>query len=566
MKIILSILLIFNFSLSYSQNVGDLVAPNEYEDEDIEILGITLNLKYCRNVQDIAAIGQAWSQVYWGSIGAPGFVTGAIQNDSIILKMCAYLIKVRTLDTEGAVYATAAFLNELTDNKWNHHFEFLDKTWNVANSFYDVRGNGGFRKGALTNASNHRRLINYWDSATKYYQTVNDEEPTGMVTTADRKREIDEISGLAYEQAVLTEALSCPNPRVKANYREAYQKKVVPLNQIRIESKRNIKYFRRQMLKMGAAIAGANVESQKKFIIDLNGFVESAYIYKARDKKYTVEREINSPTKKDKEGKPAKVNDNKTYTYQEVSAISNPQNIVQSFRKKYVEQWQSYVNAQKYSGTKGLLNDRGGLIEKKFKSVSFECSEFRLRQLPGSQLARLENDPSYRSVYNQEYEKCQNNLRYSNNKVGNTQVDNLMHEYIIRLNNELLRFKGATAGIWTFESKYLGINPILKAGTDAAKKELENRQKDPETCRPNFSAAEMLSYDMQINSVNVKINEKIMREMSKRNMLEQAKAEAESKDLEEVKKDEERKNEFIKEQSRSNKYSSPVVRPGGVPI
>lgn len=570
MKYLIILLIFFqSIHLSYSQSADVLFQPTErFEDEEINILGITLNLKYCRNIQQIAAVGEAWSQVYWGTIGAPGFVTGIVQNDSIILKMCAYLIKVRTLDTESAVYATAAFLNELTDNKWNHHIEFLDKTWNVANSVYDVRGNGGFRKGALTNASNHRRLINYWDSAAKWYQKTNGEEnPQGIETTAERKRQIDEISELAYEQAVLTEALSCPSPKIKANYREAYQDKVIPLDKKRQEAKRNVQYFRKQMYKMGAEIAGANIDMEKEFLRDIEGLVEGVYEYKVSDKKYNIERTVPTGSVDETSGVAKTKDETKTYTYQQVRALKNVR-IYNNFRQKYVPLWDSWVRNQKFSsGARGLLNDKQGLIEKKFRRISFECSENELRRRSDSELSRLDfRDPTYRTVFNREHAKCIENLKYSKDKIGNTKVENLMDEYIVRLDRELGVFKRSTAEIWTFESKYLGINPIIRTGTDEAKQQLENRQRDPETCRPTYSAAEMMSYDLKLNSVNVKINERIMNESLKRNVLEEEKAKAESSDAEETSENLARRQKYSEERSKTNNYTTPIVRPGGTGI
>lgn len=570
MKFLLFLAIFFSsINNSYAQSADVLFQPTErFEDEEINILGITLNLKYCRNVQQIAAVGEAWSQVYWGTVGAPGFVTGIIQSDSIILKMCAYLIKVRTLDTESAVYATANFLNELTENNWNHHIEFLDKTWNVANSVYDVRGNGGFRKGALTNASNHRRLINYWDNAAKWYQKTNGEKnPQGTESTAERKRQIDEISSLAYEQAVLTEALSCPSPKIKANYREAYQDKVIPLDEKRKEAKRNVQYFRKQMYKMGAEIAGANIDMEKVFIKDIEGFVEGLYEYKTSNKKYAIERTVPTGKIDKKTGKASTKEESKTYTYQQVRALKNIK-IYNNFRQKYVPLWDSWVRNQKWSsGARGLLNDKEGLIEQKFRRISFECSENELRNKGDSELSKLDyKDPTYRTVFNREHEKCIENLKYSKEKIGNTKVENLMDEYIIRLDRELGLFKRSTAEIWTFESKYLGINPIVQTGAKEAKQQLENRQRDPETCRPSYSASEMMSYDLKLNSVNVKINEKIMNESLKRNILEEEKAKAESSDIEEISETISKRQNYLEEKNKSNNYSAPIIRPGGTGI
>lgn len=518
-----------------------------------------IGYEFCQKIQSIAPILQAYSNVMWPVLGFPGFTMGIVQNESVILKICDFLVKLETLSTEGAIFASARFLNELTGKKWNDHLTQADLTWNIANSIYDFRGQGGFRKGALASASTHRRLVSFADKTAKWYQKSfeGEENPEGIEDQSERKRKLDKAAQLAYQRAILKEATDCPIPTGNKDLQKEYGKKVIPEQERRNDSRREADQLRRQMIKMGKDFIN-QVNDLERYTSSIDQLIEGGYAYKKTDSSVTVDRIVPSQDQTNSDGTPKEITTKEKRLYQKVS-ISRNTDMWNDFRNDYVEKWETWVNSQMLStGTFGLLDGKKGRIEEKYKNYSYECSESRLR-------ARLRvkdrSDPSYNKELREEQAKCRDNL-----KVRKANFENLLDEYVRRLDQEVRTFKGATAKIWTFESFYLGTKPISEdlSGSQAQKvseQNIKSIQRPEESCKPQFTPAEMAKLSLDLDNVNMEINQQIMEASVQDQMMDEARLKAQVQENKDVNETINQSIQKGRESGFSQKRVQPIVSP-----
>lgn len=558
-KLLIFILLITNSVFGANKKRGefqDLFKAPEIDNSRAAKLGpFAVGYKFCTQFQRVAGILQVYANVAWPVVGS-GFATGIVQNESVLYKTCDYLIQLTMMDTEGGIYHTARFLNDLTEKKWDHQLAQADLTWNTANSIYDFRGDGGFRKGALTSASTHRTLLNYANQSKKWFNSGEFDGKGEAIEDKNRRQQrINEASRIAYKRAILTEAAKCPEAKNK-DYSKEYTKKVVPLEQKKEDAKYEIENIRRQMFEMG-----------KDFIVDLNELekyhnaidtlINSGYNYTATEKITTVERTVPSKTKLDKENYPVEQKEKKKVEYQKVSA-NRDSNLWNDFRNFYVKKWESWVTGQMYTtGTFGLLTGKKGRVESKYRDFSFECSE---KKIKGNLQIKDRNDERYYDELAKKRAECKNNL-----KVRESEFKNLMDQYITQLDVEVKNYKNSIAEIWSFESYYMGTRPISKnvAGSNGNKeleKDLKNIQRPEEDCRPQLTPGEMMLVQQEMKTVELETNEHIMKTAMQSQLMEEEKAKSEYNEKEEFKKSNEQFLEKMKNKDNVN-ISMPMTSP-----
>lgn len=546
------------FVLIFSLNIKVANANNQ-----IARLGpFAVGYEFCQKIQSIAPILQAYSTVQWPVIGAPGITFGLVQNESALLKICDFLVQLQSLTTEGAIFHSARFLNELTGNKWDNHLAQADLTWNVANSLYDFRGNGEFRQGALTSANNHRRLVDFADKTAKYYQTEwgdpnRDGPAEGVESKHERKQKLERIAQLSYQRAILSEASNCPNPQVKTNYQDKYLKEVVPEQENIKIKEQQVQFYFRTLLRMGPDFI-TDLSEMQNYKNKLESLIDNGYSYRATSGTTTVERE--TPTGKmikdpNIEGglKPEIKTERQRREYQKVRVVPNTQ-LWNEFRQLYVKRWEQYITSQLFAtGTVGLLDGKRGRIEEKYKSYSFECSEQRLSQkLP----VKDRNDPRYWPELQKETEKCKDNLKMRDNE-----YKNLMDQYVRMMEVDLRSAKISQAKVWTFESLYFGVMPITENSSRVSdnkrqqEKTIKSIQAPQTACRADFTPAEMEKLSMELQNVENALTEEIVRNQAERSLIEGQREEANSKAIERI------SNQQEKELNKGNSSVSPASPP-----
>lgn len=562
-KNLVLIVLILGISLNANAQigrkpVGSLGSAFELQpvQQSTKLGPFAIGYEFCQRVQQIAPILQAYSNVMWPIAGVPGFTFGMVQNESVIMKICDYLVQLESLDTEGAIMHTARFGNELTGNKWDNHLAQADLTWNVANSLYDFRGNGGFRQGALTSAHTHKTLVDFADRSKKYIQKQrqgpNDPEPEGIEDKHERQRKLDEIANLSYQRAILSDATSCPVENTKTDNQQMWQREIVTEQENINRRRENIKYYDQMLRRMGADFL-TEVSELQVYINKLEGLVDNGFKFDYQIRYTEVPRK--AATGKLKKDYTPEVKDTKEKKpYQFVTLTMNAL-IWSDFQNAYVKRWEKYISGQTLmSGSFGLLDGKKGRLEAKYKSYTWECSEMQLAPtLP----VRDKNDPQYYPELQKAATRCQNNLQVREND-----FKNLMQRYLTLMQQDLYSAKLSQSKIWTFESKFIGTMPLQKESINAAenKKDQEYRlkvvQAPSKDCRAEFTQAEMGKLNLELQNVNNALTESIVKTQTEKSIVEDKRLKAQAQSMNEIQED--GKN-LMESRQNSGKTKSPGI-------
>lgn len=493
--------------------------------------------EFCQRVQQIAPILMAYSSVMWPIAGVPGFTFGMVQNESVIMKVCDFIVQLENLDTTGAIMHTARFGNELTGNKWDSHLTQADLTFNVANSIYDVKGNGGFRQGALTSAHNHKMLMDFADKSAKYVQNQNrkpgDPEPEGVEDKYERQRKLDEVANLSYQRAILSDATSCPVENTKTDNQALWQREVAN-EQLNINKRReNVKYYELMLRKMGPDFIN-EVPALQEYITKLEGLVDRGFKFDYNIRYNEIPRKA-ATGKLQKDGTPEVKDSKEKKPYQFITLTSNSA-IWSDFNNKYVKQWEKWIGGQTLmAGSFGLLDGKKGRLEAKYRDLSFECSEIQLEPtLP----IKVKSDPQYYPKLKEAIDKCKDNL-----KVREADFKNLMQKYVTLLQQDLYSAKTSQSKIWTFESKFIGTMPLKKESTNArenqkeAEYELKVIQAPQKDCRAEFTPAEMSKLSLELQNVNNALTESIVKTQTEKSIIADKRAQAQAQNMEKFSED-----------------------------
>jgi hypothetical protein len=520
---------------------GSGSAPNIEAKNPIANLGpFAVGYSFCQKLQALAPILQSYSTVMWPVIGIPGITTGMVQNESVLFKICDYLTQLQSLDTSGAIFHSARFLNDLTGKKWNDHLNQADLLWNTSNMIYDLRGNGGFRKGAMRSAYVHKALIDTADKTAKYYQKQNGvKDPEGIESRQERRRKLQRVAQLSYNRAILSEASSCPDAPNDKNYQKEYQTKVIPEQANIKRQEERIRFFQEQLMKMGADMY-VDVSDLEDYKNDVLSLVNKGFGYRKVDSVVYVKREV--PTGKlkaksgDAPGMPeADYKDEKDpVPYQKISVI--PNNDPWERFDSHIKKWDKFITSQfLVSGSFGLFDGKKGRIEEKYRNYAFECSE---QQLAFTLAVTDRNNPRYYTELTRAQERCREQL-----KVRESEMKNLMENYVQLMRNDIRMAKDSQAKIWTFESLYLQTSPIIEDtpnNISNSKNEMTNRMKttqaSQESCRPQFTPGEMAKIDIELQNTNNALLEEVVKSGTERSINEDLERESKYKSAQKAQK------------------------------
>lgn len=489
-----------------------------------------VGFRFCKQLQAIAPILLAYSNISWPVTGV-GYTIGLVSNQSSIMIFCKHLIALESLDTEGLIRAGADLLNTVTKNRWTQHFKQADVLWNTANSIYDP-SKGEFRAGALTSASTHRKFVQLANNTKKWYNGGEfDGKGEALETKQSRQAELNKIARLSYKNAILSEAIDCPEPKVKKDFIKEYKRSVSKEKQKKRLAEIDIKEITLFLLNMGKnmLIDNNDLNEYATFVEKMN---HDGVKFLTRNETGKISRTVAHKTEKDSEGFPKLVEEEESVIYQKVYVESNYA-LFEQFRKKYVAQWESYITKMFFqSGLKSFLADKDGLNESKFRSFSYECSTRKL-------------DPSLRLTseeISEKRKKCKESLTDSNKKFEEKDVKNLLEFYVLNLEKALKEQGSAEAAILTFESKYSS-EPVLP---DASKTRTTEAQKDEAnvkamsrsemSCKPELSPGEMQSLQVQQQKLQAEIAQATFETVQKQKMFEEEKAKKEASDAESTNK------------------------------
>lgn len=468
----------------------------------VDLGPFSVTIGFCQNIQKLGSIINATTIVQWPVAGYPGITMGLLQNTSVVMDFCSYIIQLESLNTTNAIFYSASYLNTLTGKKWDDHLKQADRTWNIANSVYDFES-GAKRKGVFESAASYREMSEYINETRQWSSKTFNGRDADVRNRAQRERDMQKFAGAAYRRAIIKDMISCPDPKDNKDYEAIYKKEgVVKKEKDRDDAKEDYMFYKDKLFTMGPKFLASDTEIAN-FVSEIEQLESSGVAYEVTESSVNESTTKNSPTEVDAEGRPKKVTTSLKRATQKYTAKVNLTAFT-NFRNKYSERWKSWVQGRiMANGSFGLLDDPKGRVEREFKEISDKC--------PTRQLAQG-LDPT-KANYDEELEKRRLNCEVGV-KPQEKEVENLLSAYATELQNALYRYKNNNAMIWTLESQYLGRTRIITATTKDSYKQEEV------SCGQNLTPAEMDKLSLKSQSLGNELNQIIAEEAIKTNARE----------------------------------------------
>lgn len=513
---------------------------------------------FCEKVQALAPILNVYTNVQWPVVGFPGITVGLAQNTSALLDFCNFIMQIEQLSTQDAIFFTGNYLNTLTDNRWGHHLDMADRTWNLANTVYDFEA-GEQRQGALKSASTHRDINDYMNTSYSWYNKTFNGSDAKLKNRGEREQEMNQYAGAAYRRAILAEAIECPKPKGNKNYDKIYDSQIAPQEQKRQEAMDDIYYYKSRLLEMGPRFMNDQTQMEE-YVAGIERMEVQGVGYKIQTTKTTLETItpiLPAGAKGGLSGFEAFAN--KVRPKQEPKKVTRePQiwttqvftEIFQEFKNKWSGQWQSWVQTQFISQSRGLLVDNANeRAQREFRDLNFECNPARLMR------GFDRNRADYEKMQEERVEDCQKNQNMNEKKAAN-----LINTYVDQLRISLDAMKKANATIWTVESKELGIMRAVNSKDSTA-----GYQQEQVKCSDTLQPAEMSKLALKQQQVENEMAEMQSKQLLKQTSMMEMEAKASAEQTEEANK----RASFAEGQKGRSKENlknniSPVPVQGGI--
>lgn len=436
-----------------------------------------------------------------------GFTMGLVQYDSVIMQTCNLLINIDRVDTQSGILMTGNYLNQLTANKFDNELNTVDSVFNLSNSLYDFTS-GAFRQGSLANANNHQKALNVMDNITKVYNKRTKNKNEGIETKAQRRAELESVTRASYKRAIIEESISCPSPQGNKDLVKQWQD-YVPVRQERIkEETTKSDYYYDTFTKMGPDFIVDAAELQE-YLNLLNTLRHNSIRYRTTTGTYS-EDDTETSSQLDREGYPKKKTVKKTRAINLFTAAIDAQ-VVNNFRTKYSKKWEAYIKGQVLSaGLFGLMDDKKGRIEAKYRNYAFECSEVQLSRTLGLN----PSDPSYYTRLNQEQLLCRDRL-----KIRANEMESLFENYLNRLTLSLTVASRNQAEVWNFEAQKMGYNREVESIDLSGPP--GNYQKTKVSCSNKLEVSELKRLSMENKKINNELKETWAKAKVQNNLIKQ---------------------------------------------
>lgn len=517
-------------------------------------------LKICEYANSVASIINAYpnllpslTPIPYVPFVIPGMLVGMSQRTSVLLEMCNLLQDIVALDTQGAIYAIGRMTNTLTDNKWSHHLNMADSTWNLANQLYDFN-EGKQRKGSLTSAMAHRDINDFMKTSYGWYNKTFNDSDAQLKNRGERETDMNQYASLVQKRAILAEALACPDASTNPNYQTIYKTQIAPQERKRVDAQDNIIFFKGKLLQMGPRFMNTQ-EDLELYVKELENLERNGVTYKISNQ--IISETTSKPgTRTDKEGKPIMSDVKVKRNIQQWDAQLFA-DVFEKFKTKWSPKWSDYVNARWVGQSRGFLTslfDKGSRrspVEEEFQDLNFECNPSRL--MLGFDMSRQD----YEKVRDQKYNDCM-----TKTKLNQKTAENLLTYYVGQLQVQLKVLKDANAIIWTKESEILGVNRSVQSKPNS-----DGYQQETISCSKGnkLSEAELKKLELQQQSLNTELKGMTAKQHHKKATLMEMKAQADKESSEERNK----RNAFAESKQKQSSellksQVAPVAIEGGI--
>jgi len=480
-----------------------------------------VNLQFCRDYEQWSSILSAYSNVQFPVTGAPGITQGIMTNTSVIVDFCSYLIQMSTLDTQGQISTTLNMANKLSGDQFTEEIELMQGYYDLAHTVYDFNNKKG-RKAAFEAPSTHRRINNLMKKSAEYGKKKGWVEPDTLQSRQESERDMARLSRIAYDRAILKEAMNCPKPKDNTDFDKIYNKDILPREEANEVLREYVDFYREALLSMGVKFLMKNEFQQ--YANDLNLVASKSSAFRADVKQKTADtvkfKETAANPNKPTAPKSEEYTEKLTQNYQEFQVLPDNKPL-QNFLKKYADKWDTWVKLQVVQRTRGLLNSPTKRVEDEFKDFSIICNRGRYAQ----QYSRI--DPQYQEKVDTAVAKCREESTEKIEKSGG-----LFAFYSNDLVNKDRRIKMNQAFIWTKESFYLG---NMRNITESVNEDVLGSFTQQEVqCSPIKNLAVMNQLQLKQQAANAELNQIIVEQLFKQNAIKDAEMMKKKREEEEV--------------------------------
>lgn len=476
-------------------------------------------VNFCKNASKLSEISNIIAPTFWPAASPlppwGGVVMGMTSRTNVVVEMCEFALQFSEWDNMQKIFGTKNLLNDLTGRKFDDDFAFFQSTWDIADSMYDFES-GERRKGSMNSAAQTRQMNDYMKTVQEYVGKKTQSQAEG--NNSSSQAEIQAFAGTVAENANLKSAMNCPDPSGNPRYGDLYDEEVRPQEERRYQAERDREYFKEKLYEMGKEMYNGEVSSLMQYLHAIDR-LEVVGVYQDISKgNYTETTFKPSKTKKNAKGHPVPVEHTLNKEYQIFTTKINTEPFTKA-SERFGDKWKSYVKWTflQNSTEFGVFAGAGDRVEKKFRNLSYECSEQKV----------MGNYDPNKFDYNTEYEKrrqkCEDSI-----EVNEKKVNNLLDYYLNEYQKALFQYEDATAKIWTFESRHLGITRVVTDQSDNGSFIKENVK-----CSTELSPGEMKLLSQKIEANNLKMREGVLQNKSKQVMIEENEKEAEAKFLKE---------------------------------
>lgn len=476
-----------------------------------------VSLQFCKDVNKMGSILNAFQITQWPVVGFPGVVIGLSQRTSPIYDLCNFIVQLHMSDVADAALLTAEKLNDLTDKKWDDQLQLTKTTFKLANSFYNFNS-GKKRKGSLE-MMNVATSVGNFMSRTKY---ILDRRKVRLEKEEAKRRDEEQVQRLAKaarERAIIKEATTCPDTSKNPDYSKVYESEYKSPMQTKVINEKQVDLIRDSLQEMGTHFT-KNYDDYREYIRLLDEIMVTGIKYDfsfVDDAKVSKEKTgAIDPTTKEAVTTDTTVNNQK-----QVWTVQVNERAFDKLLAKYLSRYQEYAYSVFFSRDsdseefKALQSSISGL----YKNVI--CSEAALMK------DKDVEDPQYQVFYSQRLESC---TGPGGPTLGNRDKKSLMLLSVLvdNLRTALLKSKTATAKIWTLDSKYLGKNRTVSQDfTNELKQETVQ-------CSQQLSMADMQLLSLKAQSANNEYNEIIAENAVKQSAIAEAESQRKKDEEEEM--------------------------------
>jgi hypothetical protein len=413
----------------------------------------------------------------------PGVILASIQDDGTILKFCEYYKTIKQAEGYDQIYLAGKLGNELFDEKYTHHLDFFDSTYNMGNTIFNLEEGGGLRPGALTKRSNQKAMNSYLGDIQTWKAETFEDDSVLFGSRAEREREMREQTNRADRISKLGEMVNCNRPKTTTNFDEIYEEQVEKNDEIIDESEDAIAEIFEILNNIGYKISSQ--KSHKKYQKDLIRVINSGVTmtFTESTKKVPVTNVV-----VDASGNNQDKTTSTTIKYQKWNKVGPNEKVYEYFLSSYLKDWKSYVTTNVLQSHKGLATNPRAKFESEFYDIYYECSSSKMSKELDS------DDPDYDRKVDANTEQCRKIESAKFNQAGD-----IMTILIAKLKEEQERNKKAKAVIWSIESEHLGVHRQIKSKgikyTDFKKEEIR--------CSSTLNYTQMMRLGLELDKAKV---------------------------------------------------------------